>query len=71
MDGPRLDRVACAADGVCQFPNYMECPIKPGIFNPDSGRRWDNKEHLLPLTRTVIQSLWEETDFEAVPRERH
>src|SRR5262249_34216873 len=24
-------RVACAADGVCQFPEYQECPIKPGI----------------------------------------
>lgn len=30
-------RVYCAAVGVCCFPNYEECPIKPGIFNPENG----------------------------------
>lgn len=33
-------RVYCSAVGVCQFPNYKECPIKPDIFNPDSGTVW-------------------------------
>lgn len=73
-------RVACAADGVCQFPNYKECPIKGGVFNPDTGVRWDGKytglspeslfepiEPMKPLTKDEIQKLWEETKFEAVP----
>jgi flavin-dependent thymidylate synthase len=34
-------RVHCAATGVCAFPNYHECPIKGPLFNPDTGRRWD------------------------------
>jgi flavin-dependent thymidylate synthase len=71
-------RVACAADGVCQFPNFKECPIKPGIFNPDTGLRWDygtadgfeeNGEAKTPLTRSQIQAIWETTRFEAVPKE--
>lgn len=33
-------RVYCSAVGVCQFPNYKECPIKPDIFNPESGATW-------------------------------
>jgi flavin-dependent thymidylate synthase len=33
-------RVYCSAVGVCQFPNYKECPIKPDIFNPESGDIW-------------------------------
>lgn len=35
-------RVYCSAVGVCQFPNYKECPIKPDIFNPESGDTWRN-----------------------------
>lgn len=68
-------RVACAADGVCCFPNYTECPIKPGIFNPDTGWRWDEAYDELadrpetPLTRAEIQVIWEGTKFEAVPRQ--
>lgn len=37
-------RVYCSAVGVCQFPNYKECPIKPDIFNPESGRSWRQTE---------------------------
>jgi flavin-dependent thymidylate synthase len=33
-------RVYCSAVGVCQFPNYKECPIKPDIFNPENGTAW-------------------------------
>lgn len=33
-------RVYCSAVGVCQFPNYKECPIKPQIYNPESGKTW-------------------------------
>lgn len=69
-------RVACAADGVCQFPEYKECPIKGGIFNPDTGRRWDEdydeaiRQHTMPLTREQIQVLWTSTKFEAVPKQQ-
>jgi flavin-dependent thymidylate synthase len=68
-------RVACAADGVCCFPNYTECPIKPGVFNPDTGLRWDKKfdaviyQYEKPLTRSEIQVIWEGTRFEAVPKQ--
>jgi flavin-dependent thymidylate synthase len=68
-------RVACAADGVCQFPEYKECPIKPGIFNPETGLRWDenfdmSEEDLrTPLTKQEIQVLWSGTKFEAVPKQ--
>jgi hypothetical protein len=75
-------RVACAADGVCCFPNYAECPIKPGVFNPDTGLRWDGKTKpadwsiydadpapVRPHTREEIQVIWEGTRFEAVPKE--
>lgn len=69
-------RVHCAATGVCAFPNYHECPIKPGIFNPDTGHRWDQPFYsdgspmctpMIPLTRDQIQAKWEGTRYEAVP----
>lgn len=42
-------RVYCSAVGVCQFPNYKECPIKPDIFNPDSGEKWRwTKDYQVP-----------------------
>lgn len=34
--------VHCVALGVCAFPNYMECPIKGPLLNPETGLRWDN-----------------------------
>jgi hypothetical protein len=36
--------VHCVAHGVCAFPNYTECPIKGPIFNPETGRRWDEEK---------------------------
>lgn len=39
-------RVACAKRGVCQFPNYKECPIKPGIFNPETGRVYEDQKYI-------------------------
>lgn len=65
-------RVACAKRGVCQFPNYKECPIKPGIFNPDNGLVWpevgkEANDWQLPLTKTQIQERWEGMKYEAVP----
>jgi flavin-dependent thymidylate synthase len=66
-------RVACAKRGVCQFPHYKECPIKPGIFNPDTGGVWPNADGsgnspgVKPLTREEIQLRWTGMKFEAVP----
>lgn len=73
-------RVHCAAVGTCAFPNFMECPIKGPVFNPDTGRRWDEvtsithdsgigayEELVLPITRDEQQRAWEATKFEAIP----
>jgi flavin-dependent thymidylate synthase len=73
-------RVACAKRGVCQFPNYEECPIKPGIFNPDTGTCWPGtyddgrtitlyNDNARPLTKAQIQVRWDGMRFEAVPRQ--
>jgi flavin-dependent thymidylate synthase len=78
-------RVACAATGVCQFPNYLECPIKGPIFNPDTGLRWDQAgitfktgkpemgDQVIdarPATRAEIQAAWEQMPrYEAVPKQ--
>jgi flavin-dependent thymidylate synthase len=73
-------RVACAATGVCCFPNNTECPIKGMTFNPDSGERWDLRNEgyvpeldqwipAKPATREEIQQAWEQVRFEARPKE--
>lgn len=78
-------RVACAKRGVCQFPNYEVCPIKPGIFNPDTGGVWPGVQDfagkisvysdktvdngIRPLTKNEIQLRWNKMKFEAVPRQ--
>lgn len=75
-------RVHCAALGVCAFPNYTECPIKGPVFNPDTGRRWDDAtvsadcdhgcytyKDAPPATRDQIQRSWEATRYEARPRQ--
>lgn len=78
-------RVACAKHGVCAFPNFKECPIKPGIFNPDTGGIWPDKDgqpdwdrimgagkYVSPLTKDEIQVRWAGTKFEAVlPKDRY
>lgn len=72
-------RVFCATYGVCQFPNFKECPIKKGIFNPETGFRWehgtgiswkteDGMPDMTPNTLEEIQSNWEKMDFEATPK---
>jgi flavin-dependent thymidylate synthase len=62
-------RVACASTGVCAFPRYEECPIKPGIFNPDTGKAWPDgvSTQRTPSTKAEIQERWETTRFEATP----
>lgn len=67
-------QVYCAATGVCCFPNYKECPIKPPIFNPETGARWDEEigwDGALekPATRKEIQAAWETMKFEAIPKQ--
>lgn len=70
-------RVACAATGVCAFPNYHECPIKGGVFNADTGLRWDDDPlnsaqfRQLPRTREQQQMVWErQAMVEADPSRR-
>jgi flavin-dependent thymidylate synthase len=58
-------RVACASTGVCAFPRYEDCPIKPGIFNPNTGGTWPGAEG--PSTKDEIQARWEGLRFEADP----
>jgi flavin-dependent thymidylate synthase len=71
-------RVHCAATGVCCFPNFKECPIKGPVFNPATGRRWDEAEEhrgagaavrvdKRPATADEIQAAWETTRYEAIP----
>jgi flavin-dependent thymidylate synthase len=60
-------RVACAATGVCQFPNFTDCPIQGGTFNPETGGRFDEVD-ARPLTKSEIQELWQITTYEARPK---
>lgn len=59
-------RVYCASVGVCCFPN-AECPLKGGIFNPQTGARWDGQNER-PMTMDEIQDLWSKTLFASVPK---
>ncbi len=67
-------RVACAATGVCAFPRYKECPIKPGIFDPKSGGVFAEDGSVrpiglaLPSTKDEIQERWRNTRHEARPK---
>lgn len=61
-------RVYCAAVGVCQFPNFKECPIKGGIFNPETGLCWNGNELMRPDTLDEIQTKWEQTEYESIPK---
>jgi flavin-dependent thymidylate synthase len=77
----RMLRVHCASNGTCCFPSYMDCPIKGGIFNPETGLRYDEAVHTFfdqedgttvdvhqkPLTKNEIHALWEVTRAEAQP----
>jgi flavin-dependent thymidylate synthase len=71
-------RVACAQHGVCAFPSYQGCPIKSGVFNPETGLRYDeatepsedNRHDLVdirPLAKDEIQALWLVNRAEAQP----
>jgi thymidylate synthase ThyX len=60
-------RVYCAWHGSCAFPNYHECPIKNFTYNPDTTTSWDGKE---PLTRDAIHNIWENINYEAIPKQR-
>ena len=60
-------RVYCSSVGVCQFPNFKECPIKGGLLNPETGKRWD-KSMLRPNTLEEQQELWKNMNFESTPK---
>lgn len=53
-------RVGCAFTGICIFQGQKVCPIKGGIFNPNTAERWDQL-YKKPLTKNEIQSLWAKT----------
>ena len=61
-------RVHCAATGVCCFPNYKDCKIKEGVFNPETGYRWDGDYRVKPLTKDQIHELWQNKRQEAQPK---
>lgn len=42
--------VFCVNHGTCCFPNYTKCPIQGPLFNPETGRRFDNAT----VTLTVL-----------------
>lgn len=69
-------RVHCAQHGTCAFPSYSGCPIKDGVFNPQTGKRYDGKETdengwkqqpVRPLTCDQIHTLWQINRAEAQP----
>jgi thymidylate synthase ThyX len=72
-------RVHCAQHGTCAFPTFTGCPIKPGVFNPETGMRHDEEKFysmhdesgegydVLPMTKEEIQAKWLITRAEAQP----
>jgi flavin-dependent thymidylate synthase len=61
----RFIRVYCSAVGVCQFPNYKECPIKPDIFNPESGKTWrDTEDYEAPKNEISLHQDSEGSNFD-------
>ncbi len=48
-------QVACVKTGICQFPNYTECPIQEYTIKPTIGEM------------NAIKSVWEETNHIADP----
>jgi flavin-dependent thymidylate synthase len=68
----KMLRVHCAFHGTCAFPNYQECPIKGGVYNPETGLRYDDdgfkySTEIGPLTKSKIHELWQVTRAEAQP----
>jgi len=53
-------QVQCAWNGQCAFPNVPvdQCPIKPGVLNPETGRAYNGGE-VAPLV--AIQARYKET----------
>lgn len=68
-------RVHCAQHGVCAFPTFSGCPIKAGVFNPETGLRHDQEQSgadsmfvmIQPMTKDEIQAKWETHRAEAQP----
>lgn len=58
-------RVHCAQHGTCAFPTFSGCPIKDGVFDPNTGRRHDGAAY--PMTKEEIHRKWEHTRAEAQP----
>jgi flavin-dependent thymidylate synthase len=59
-------RVQCAWNGTCLFPTFPmeECPVKPHVFNPETGVAYDGEK---PYHPDGIHILWESNRAEAQP----
>lgn len=67
----KILRVQCATNGTCLFPTYpvTDCPVKPHVYNPETGRSYGDEIGLnpLPWKPDDIQELWEHHRAEAQP----
>jgi flavin-dependent thymidylate synthase len=59
-------RVYCGRYGICQFPNYKECPLKNMCYNPETQKCWDEKKK--PQHPDKINEAAERLSFEATPK---
>lgn len=61
-----LIRVQCAWNGTCLFPTFPmdECPVKPYVYNPQTGKAYDGE---LPFTPDAIHEVWSNERAEAQP----
>jgi flavin-dependent thymidylate synthase len=57
-------RVHCAKWGVCKFPTFVGCPVKPMVYNPQTGEAYGGGKAALP---DAIQLVWETNRGEAQP----
>ncbi|MFA5604159.1 MAG: FAD-dependent thymidylate synthase [Bacilli bacterium] len=59
-------RVQCAWNGTCLFPTFpvSDCPVKPYVYNPETGSSYGDKT---PLSPNQIQTIWEKERAEAQP----
>lgn len=51
--------VHCAKWGTCMFPRHEGCPVKPIVFNPESGKAFNGGN---PATKYDIRTVWAQID---------
>lgn len=61
-------RVHCAQHGTCAFPTFSGCPIKGGVFNPETGFPYEQMDiYDRPMTKDEIHAKWLVERAEAQP----